>query len=179
VEGDCGRRRGEGSGHFSKVLKEVMSDAPRTAGSARLPRPCPPRPQEQPAEDRLPRRLTGPINHHADPLGVAGVLLASAKLAGLPFDEAWTVMEEAALSYLSDKQAADWHDVLDGTRSAWEDAYSGRPSKLSAFDPDMLADLTPPGPVDRSMPPVVTTAKPPRRGDWDFSAGRPRALPVA
>jgi hypothetical protein len=91
----------------------------------------------------LSRRLTGPINHHADPLGTAGVLLASAKLAGLPFDEAWTVAMETALSYMSAERARDWYSALEDTRAAWDDAYGGRPSSLAEFQPDSLRSHCP------------------------------------
>jgi hypothetical protein len=59
------------------------------------------------------------------------VLVVSAWRAGFTFEEAWRLALEAALSYMPDKKADDWWDVLWSTRQAWADAYLDRRSPLS------------------------------------------------
>lgn len=83
----------------------------------------------------LARRLTGArSNPSPEPLDVMRRVLASARAAGYPFEQAWAISAEAALSYMSPRAAADWWDALDATERAWASAYRG--------DGSRLADLT-------------------------------------
>jgi hypothetical protein len=67
------------------------------------------------------------------PLALVGVILAAGRRAEFTFDEAWEVAAVTALSYMSNRRAEDWADVLDSTRAAWEDAYHERRSPLSVL----------------------------------------------
>jgi hypothetical protein len=57
--------------------------------------------------------------------------MESARLAGYPFEEAWAIGAEAALSYMSDRKAQEWWDALTATEQAWVDAYALRGSRLA------------------------------------------------
>ena len=83
--------------------------------------------------DVAPRRLRGPGRPTPEPLALVRLILTSARRAGLPFEEAWRLAAEAALSYMSDRRAEEWWDVLAWGRSAWADAYEGRRSRFAAF----------------------------------------------
>jgi len=93
-----------------------------------------PSPELREAERAAPlaRRLTGSRAHpDADPLAVLGVVLASARRAGYPFEEARAIGAEVALSYMSPREAREWWDTLDATERAWSDAYARRGSRLA------------------------------------------------
>lgn len=66
-------------------------------------------------------------------------MLASARLAGYAFEEAWTIGAEVALSYMADRAAWEWWETLDATERVWADAYALRKSRLA-----VLADVREP-----------------------------------
>jgi hypothetical protein len=73
------------------------------------------------------------VNPSADPLAVLRAVLASARRAGYSFKEAWAIGAEAALSYMTTRQARGWWDALDATERAWADAYARSGSRLDAL----------------------------------------------
>lgn len=80
----------------------------------------------------LARRLTGSrANPNGDPLAVLRRVLASARRAGYPFEQAWAIGAEAALSYMTQRQAREWWHALTETERAWADAYARRGSRLA------------------------------------------------
>ena len=58
-------------------------------------------------------------------------MLASARRAGYPFEEAWAIGAEVALSYMSPREAREWWDTLDATERVWSDGYARRGSRLA------------------------------------------------
>jgi hypothetical protein len=81
----------------------------------------------------LARRLTGSrVNPSADPLAVLCAVLAAARRAAYSFEEAWAIGAEAALSYMTTRQAQEWWAALDPTECSWADAYARRGSRLGA-----------------------------------------------
>lgn len=65
--------------------------------------------------------------------GGVRLLLTCASASGSLFEPAWELASEAALSYMSDREAAHWWDVLDGTRDAWRAADVRQGSRLDAL----------------------------------------------
>ena len=61
------------------------------------------------------------------------LVLASARRAGYPFEEAWAIGAEAALSHMSDRRAREWWETLTATERAWADAYGRERSRLAEF----------------------------------------------
>jgi hypothetical protein len=84
-------------------------------------------------DEELAPALRGEGRPSPDPTALMGVLLSSARRAGFPFADAWKLATSAALSYMSERRAEQWADVLASTRHAWADAYEGRPSGLASL----------------------------------------------
>ena len=70
------------------------------------------------------------------PLSAVLAELTAARVAGTPFDAAWTYALEAVTE-------RDWRDALQATRDEWRDAYEGEPAtpqlvalQAVAVDPD-------------------------------------------
>jgi hypothetical protein len=89
--------------------------------------------------EALDRRLTGgePV---PEPLAVVRLLLHSARRAGFPFEQAWALAAEAALSHMPPRAARSWWDVLDATERGWSAAYHGNADRLAELH---RAPLTP------------------------------------
>ena len=88
-----------------------------------------------------PRRRRGPGRPTPEPLALAGVLLAAGRRAGYTFEDAWTLMTDIVLNYMSDRRADEWTDVLMSTRDAWRDAYNGERSPLALLPREIPAAL--------------------------------------
>ena len=114
-----------------------MASAPQPSHPVPVEPTAAPRPgraeaESAPSPDPLARRLTGsPADQHADPLAVLRLVVASAREAGYPFGEAWTIGAETALSYMSDRKAVEWWETLTATEQAWADAYARDGSRLA------------------------------------------------
>ncbi len=52
------------------------------------------------------------MNPSTDPLAVLRTVLASARRAGYPFEQAWAIGAEAALGYTNERRAHEWWDTL-------------------------------------------------------------------
>jgi len=91
----------------------------------------------RPVPEALDRRLTGgePV---PEPLAVVRLLLHAARRAGFPFDQAWALAAEAALSHMPPGAARSWFDVLDGTQDAWSAAYHGNADRLAELRRDAV-----------------------------------------
>jgi hypothetical protein len=109
----------------------------RRHGGTADPSPTP-SPAPSAAETALDRRLTGPTNPDPDPLPAMRLVLTAARTAGYPFEEAWAVAAEAALSYMTERQAREWWNALSETERAWAEAYAREESRLAA-----LGDVAP------------------------------------
>ena len=99
-------------------VRQILGQAARREEPAEASAPAPP----------LERRLRGPIHPMPTPLAVLRVVLGAARSAGFPFEAAWSLAGEAALSYMDDADAEGWWTAIDGTRAAWADAYN-RPQR--------------------------------------------------
>ena len=79
--------------------------------------------------EALDRRLTGgePV---PEPLAVVRLLLYAARRAGFPFEQAWALAAEAALSHMPPRDARSWWDVLNATEHEWAAAYEREGSRL-------------------------------------------------
>lgn len=85
--------------------------------------------------DPLARRLTANrTNPATDPLAVLRRVLELARRAGFPFEQAWPLGAEAALSYLSSRRAEEWWEAMSATERAWAEAYTARPSSLAKLN---------------------------------------------
>lgn len=134
----CRRPAGLGTSHVGEgpcLRHGGHSPAQRSHAVPHEPTPEP-SPELREAERAAPlaRRLTGSHDQGrpvADPLSVLGVVLASARRAGYPFEEAWAIGAEVALSYMSLREAREWWDTLNATERAWSDAYARRGSRLA------------------------------------------------
>jgi hypothetical protein len=120
--GRCRRHEPHGSRHASHV--EACRAVP-------LPRVAPENVREA---SPLDRRLRGPTNPSPDPLGVVRTILLAARRAGFTFETAWTLAAEAALSYLTERQAREWWDVLSATEDGWRSAWVQETSPLGELD---------------------------------------------
>jgi hypothetical protein len=90
-----------------------------------------------PPDPHVPRPLP-PLNgvHPGeDPFPLLRAVLALARHAQADFREAWPVALEAALSYRAPDEQDAWSKALKGTRTAWSDAYQGRPSRMRELEP--------------------------------------------
>ena len=82
------------------------------------------------APDALSRRLTGGEGS-AEPLALVRVLLRAARRAEFPFEQAWAIAVEAALSHLTPREARRWLGVLDASHDAWNAAYHDDRKRLA------------------------------------------------
>lgn len=130
----CGRPAGFATAHAGEgYCRRHDSHPPRPS-----PSPTPTRERAEAAfitpATPLDRRLTGErTNPSADPLAVLRSVLASARRAGYPFEQAWSIGAEAALSYMTRRRAEEWWEALTDTERAWADAYAGEDSRLEAL----------------------------------------------
>lgn len=126
-QGFC-RRHDSGRALNRRTRKQKGDGATR-------PQAAPPTEQiSPPSPDPLARRLTGSrSNPEGDPLGVLRRVLSAARKAGYPFDQAWAIAAEAALSYMSERRAREWWEALSSTERAWADAYAKKRSRLEAL----------------------------------------------
>jgi hypothetical protein len=60
-------------------------------------------------------------------------VLGSARRAGYPFEQAWAIGAEAALSYMSERRAEEWWEALSATEREWAEAYARQRSRLEAL----------------------------------------------
>jgi hypothetical protein len=82
---------------------------PRPPAPTPEPSPAPSIGERTPLAGPLARRLTGSHDTAAtDPLTVLRLVLASARRAGYPFEEAWAIGAEGALSHMSRRRAEEW-----------------------------------------------------------------------
>jgi hypothetical protein len=83
--------------------------------------------------DPLARRLTGRVQTDAYPPAVLRSVLIAARRAGYPFEQAWPIAAEAALSHISYLRARDWWEALSATEGEWRTADAGKRSSLAEF----------------------------------------------
>lgn len=132
---DCERPAGFATAHVG----EGPCRRHDSHSAAQLSQPVPPEPIPEPeseprhAPGPLARRLTGSraAPTSPDPLAVLRTVLASARRAGYPFGEAWSISAEVALSYMGHGQAREWWEALDATERAWAQAYAREGSRLA------------------------------------------------
>lgn len=122
------------SGHAPKPEAALKLETPRLAADPEVTM------RTREARRAVARsRLRGAGRPTSDVFALVRVLLLSAQRAGFPFEEAWRLALAAALTYMPDKKADDWWDVLWSTRQAWADAYLDPRSPLSVLPREVPA----------------------------------------
>lgn len=122
---DCRRPAGFATEHPGEG--HCLRHASRPPIGPASPDPSPTSAECETGSDPLARRLTGErTNPSGDPTAVLRAVLGSAWRAGYPFEQAWAIGAEAALFYMTTRQAREWWDALDATERAWAEAYARR-----------------------------------------------------